>query len=70
MTSTSGVSSSSNIFFHFLDDSEHSKHFLKKKIWKIFPDSPENFPDSPENFPDSPENFPLDVLALTFYTEK
>ena len=41
---------------NFLDESEHSKHFLKKKIWKIFPDSP--------------ENFPLDVLALTFYTEK
>jgi len=48
---------------NFLDESEHSKHFLKKKKWKIFP-------DSPENFPDSPENFPLDVLALTFYTEK
>ena len=29
--------------FNFLDESEHSKHFLKKKIWKIFPDSPENF---------------------------
>ena len=49
----------------------------KKKNWKIFLDSPENFPDSlenfldsPENFPDSLENFPLDVLALTFYTEK